>query len=180
MGNRQINPRMLKTITLVAAIATGTLSVASGHETHSAANLNKPEINDLMTRALEAADGLEVIMSRVAMPPISHCPNIGTRKKNSPIYWKVVSPFCLRAKAMLNSRKAIQVLCRSSIFTQLVPAQTELPFWYSACMKRDSPVASLWRNRSELKMVGVAGFEPTTPRPPGVCATGLRHTPTCP
>lgn len=69
MGNRQINPKMLKTITLVAAIATGTLSVASAHETHSAANLNKPEINDLMTRALEAADGLEVIMSRVAMPP---------------------------------------------------------------------------------------------------------------
>ena len=29
-----------------------------------------------------------------------------------------------------------------------------------------------------FKMVGVAGFEPTTPRPPGVCATGLRHTPT--
>ncbi len=26
-------------------------------------------------------------------------------------------------------------------------------------------------------MVGVAGFEPATPRPPGVCATGLRHTP---
>ena len=26
-------------------------------------------------------------------------------------------------------------------------------------------------------MVGVIGFEPTTPRPPGVCATGLRHTP---
>ncbi len=27
-------------------------------------------------------------------------------------------------------------------------------------------------------MVGVTGFEPVTPRPPGVCATGLRHTPT--
>ena len=27
-------------------------------------------------------------------------------------------------------------------------------------------------------MVGTAGFEPATPRPPGVCATGLRHAPT--
>ena len=29
----------------------------------------------------------------------------------------------------------------------------------------------------KIEMVGVAGFEPATPRPPGVCATGLRHTP---
>ena len=27
-------------------------------------------------------------------------------------------------------------------------------------------------------MVGAAGFEPTTPRPPGECATGLRYAPT--
>ena len=27
-------------------------------------------------------------------------------------------------------------------------------------------------------MVGAIGFEPTTPRPPGECATGLRHAPT--
>ena len=26
-------------------------------------------------------------------------------------------------------------------------------------------------------MVGVAGFEPTTPCPPDKCATGLRYTP---
>ena len=29
-----------------------------------------------------------------------------------------------------------------------------------------------------LKMVGAIGFEPTTPRPPGECATGLRYAPT--
>lgn len=27
-------------------------------------------------------------------------------------------------------------------------------------------------------MVGVIGFEPTTPSPPAKCATKLRHTPT--
>ena len=27
-------------------------------------------------------------------------------------------------------------------------------------------------------MVGAIGFEPTTPRPPGECATGLRYAPT--
>ncbi len=27
-------------------------------------------------------------------------------------------------------------------------------------------------------MVGTAGFEPATPRPPGECATELRHAPT--
>ena len=31
--------------------------------------------------------------------------------------------------------------------------------------------------KTRWKMVGTAGFEPATPRPPGVCATGLRHTP---
>ena len=28
------------------------------------------------------------------------------------------------------------------------------------------------------KLVGTAGFEPATPRPPGECATELRHAPT--
>lgn len=27
--------------------------------------------------------------------------------------------------------------------------------------------------------VGMTGFEPATPRPPGVCATGLRYIPFC-
>lgn len=26
-------------------------------------------------------------------------------------------------------------------------------------------------------LVGMTGFEPAAPRPPGVCATGLRHIP---
>ena|GEM_PF-3432259 len=34
------------------------------------------------------------------------------------------------------------------------------------------------RFRSPLLMVGVIGFEPTTPSPPAKCATKLRHTPT--
>ena len=28
-----------------------------------------------------------------------------------------------------------------------------------------------------LFIVGMTGFEPATPRPPGVCATGLRYIP---
>jgi hypothetical protein len=31
---------------------------------------------------------------------------------------------------------------------------------------------------AEVLMVGVIGFEPTTPSPPAKCATKLRHTPT--
>jgi hypothetical protein len=29
------------------------------------------------------------------------------------------------------------------------------------------------------RLVGAAGFEPTTPCPPGRCATRLRYAPTC-
>ena len=50
---------------------------------------------------------------------------------------------------------------------------------YSAAgIKVDAAIAQILKNLEiAFKMVGVAGFEPATPRPPGVCATGLRHTP---
>ena len=32
-------------------------------------------------------------------------------------------------------------------------------------------------SKAPCLLVGMTGFEPATPRPPGVCATGLRHIP---
>src|SRR4051795_2151907 len=43
-----------------------------------------------------------------------------------------------------------------------------------------APVCSCRRGRSRSKMVGAAGFEPTTTSPPDWCATRLRHAPTNP
>ncbi len=39
------------------------------------------------------------------------------------------------------------------------------------------PAGSIWRFSLILQVVGLAGFEPTTPCPPGRCATRLRYSP---
>ena len=55
-----------------------------------------------------------------------------------------------------------------------------LIWWTVGSRPWDKPTrtASTRAIRHCLEMVGAIGFEPTTPRPPGECATGLRHAPT--
>ena len=45
-------------------------------------------------------------------------------------------------------------------------------------MELRAPLSSLIPSRF-CKLVGAAGFEPTTTRTPSECATGLRYAPTC-
>ena len=53
-------------ISLFVAVA---VPMALAHEVPKATGLKAPEIQDLLTNALEGSDGLEVIVSHVALPP---------------------------------------------------------------------------------------------------------------
>ena len=41
----------------------------------------------------------------------------------------------------------------------------------------ENHLVSIFMVSLETHFVGMTGFEPATPRPPGVCATGLRYIP---
>lgn len=60
---------MNKMMTVAALMLAGTLSKALAHDVANTVDLKKPEIKNLMTSMLEGAEGLEVIVSHVALPP---------------------------------------------------------------------------------------------------------------
>ena len=60
---------MLRSLALAAVGTAGLMAAANAHEVSDTLGLEKPEIQNLMKSALEGADGLEVIVSHVALPP---------------------------------------------------------------------------------------------------------------
>lgn len=60
---------MRKTIILAFSIVIASAAAAMSHEVRDPAGLQKPNIKDLLTTALKSAEGLEVIVSHVALPP---------------------------------------------------------------------------------------------------------------
>ncbi len=60
---------MKKLRALAPLLAAGSVSMATAHEAPKTTDLKAPEIQDLLANALEGADGLEVIVSHVALPP---------------------------------------------------------------------------------------------------------------
>jgi len=60
---------MKKLSLFILFCVTGAVSMATAHELPEAVDLKKPEIQDLLEYALESAEGLEVIVSHVALPP---------------------------------------------------------------------------------------------------------------
>ncbi|MGI9363947.1 MAG: cupin domain-containing protein [Rhizobiaceae bacterium] len=59
---------------LSAILFAATLSVSMAHEDHQKNKVDKPKIEDLMTSVLEGTDGVEVILSHVALPPNTALP----------------------------------------------------------------------------------------------------------
>jgi quercetin dioxygenase-like cupin family protein len=60
---------MKKSLAFASLIVAGTVSMATAHDVPETVGLDKPEIRDLMSSALESAEALEVIVSHVALPP---------------------------------------------------------------------------------------------------------------
>ena len=60
---------MLRSLALATMGTAGLMAAAIAHEVSDPVGLEKPEIQNLMKSALEGADGLEVIVSHVALPP---------------------------------------------------------------------------------------------------------------
>lgn len=60
---------MTRMLTIAALIVASTILKAMAHEVPETINLDKPEIRNLMSSVLEGAEGLEVIVSHVALPP---------------------------------------------------------------------------------------------------------------
>ena len=52
-----------------AMFVTATMSVTMAHEEQNQNTVEVPKIEDLMTSILEGAKGMEVILSRVTLPP---------------------------------------------------------------------------------------------------------------
>ena len=61
--------KLMKMTRLSALLLAGTMSLAFAHDVSETVKQGKPEIKNLMTKALKGADGIEVIMSHVALPP---------------------------------------------------------------------------------------------------------------
>ena len=60
---------MLKPIVCAFVIFVSSVAAAVSHDATDPATLQKPDIQDLLTTALKSAEGLEVIVSHVALPP---------------------------------------------------------------------------------------------------------------
>lgn len=60
---------MNKLLTFMLLFVAGAAPIAMAHEVSKTSSLKAPEIQDLLTNALEGSDGLEVIVSHVALPP---------------------------------------------------------------------------------------------------------------
>lgn len=60
---------MTRLFALISWIVVSAVPVAIAHEAPKTTDLKAPKIQDLLTNALEASDGLEVIVSHVALPP---------------------------------------------------------------------------------------------------------------
>ncbi|MEP1206753.1 MAG: cupin domain-containing protein [Rhizobiaceae bacterium] len=61
--------KLKKLASLAAILVAGTTSLALAHDASDVVHLGKPNIKNLMTKTLKGADGIEVIMSHVALPP---------------------------------------------------------------------------------------------------------------
>ena len=61
--------KTIRFFTLVVILLAATMSVTAAHEDHGQNIASKPKIEDLMTSVLEGAEGVEVILSHVALPP---------------------------------------------------------------------------------------------------------------
>lgn len=60
---------------ILSAFLVASMAMASAaHEDDGQTTVDKPEINSLMTRALEGVDGVEVILSHVALPANADLP----------------------------------------------------------------------------------------------------------
>ena len=66
--------KMIRFSILAAILLAATMSLTTAHENHQQNIADKPKIEDLMTRVLEGAQGLEVILSHVALPPDTALP----------------------------------------------------------------------------------------------------------
>lgn len=60
---------MKRSAAFALLIVASTVLQATAHEVPETVGLDKPEIRDVLSSALESADGLEVIVSHVALPP---------------------------------------------------------------------------------------------------------------
>ncbi len=60
---------MKKILVLVTLFVVAAVSTTIAHEAPKTTELKAPEIQDLLANALEGSDGLEVIVSHVALPP---------------------------------------------------------------------------------------------------------------
>nr|WP_319383843.1 cupin domain-containing protein [uncultured Roseibium sp.] len=60
---------MWKHLALASAVIFGIVPAARPHDVPDPSALERPEIKNLMTHALESAAGLEVIVSQVVLPP---------------------------------------------------------------------------------------------------------------
>ena len=60
---------MKKLFALILMFAAGAVSMAMAHEIPKTTDLRAPEIQNLLTNELDGSDGLEVIVSHVALPP---------------------------------------------------------------------------------------------------------------
>ena len=59
---------MWKPLVLACVLVAGSAATALSHDVQDPATLQKPNIRDLLSTSLESADGLEVIVSHVALP----------------------------------------------------------------------------------------------------------------
>jgi quercetin dioxygenase-like cupin family protein len=60
---------MMKRSIGAALVLSASMTLVGAHEVSQTVHAGKPEIKNLMTSALEGAEGLEVIVSHVALPP---------------------------------------------------------------------------------------------------------------